>query len=293
MDNNGANFTNRLNNLIPTLNDKSLKIANYFIDNIDNLKYMRLKNIAEKCGVSEPTITRFIRKIGFSSFYNFKMTIASSDIIIDKSNISSHENFVLADIAANDSIAEIMKKIKNEYTHTITLTMQNIDLFEIEKAIEVMSKAQSINFYAVGNSFIAAKHAFLRFYRIGIHSNVYTDPAEMAASAALLKNTDVAIGLSYSGKSEPVVKAISYAKERGIPTIAITGPNNSPLLKGSDIKLSTPKVELDDFQLSSFSRLSQILILDLIYAGVAVRNFASSTNAIRISAAKVRDILKN
>lgn len=291
MDNNVKNFINRLNNLHPSFNGSNKRISKYMLENLEKLQFMRSKEIAENCEVSEASVTRFIREIGFSSFYDFKMAIAN--IVFDTDKKLKKDEIILADIEANDTLDDIVKKIKSEFIHTINLTLDRIDLYEVERAIDLVAKAKSINFYAVGNSAVAAKHAYLRFYRVGIESKVYIDPAEMAVSAALLRKDDVAIGLSYSGKSEPVVKAIGYAKEHETPTISITGPYVSPLMKISDVKISSVMAELDDFQLSSFTRLSQILIMDLIYAGVAVKKYDLSVNAIKSSGAKVRDILNN
>ncbi len=293
MDGTPNNLYSRIKNLMPSFNPSFSRIGKYFLENMDNLKFMRIKNIAEKCTVSESTVTRFIRAIGFSSFYNFKIAIVSYENPDNSEIKSSQEDYIFADIHENESLDSMAEKIKTDYINTIDITAKNIDFHEIKKAVDVISKARSINFYAVGNSSIAAKNAHLRFYRIGFFSNVYVDSAEMAATSSLLNPDDVAIGISYSGKSEPVLKAIQYCKERKVPTIAITGPNNSPLIRAADIKLTSAKAELDDFQISSYSRLSQILIMDLIYAGVAALNYKYSADAIKISAAKVRDILNN
>ncbi|MCL2480220.1 MAG: MurR/RpiR family transcriptional regulator [Spirochaetaceae bacterium] len=290
MENIQENVYNRIHNLLPSLNGLSAKIANYFINNLDSLKYLRLKHIADNCSVSEATITRFVKTLGFLSFYDFKMDVANYNTPKQKTNTS---DFILGDINHNDSLEEIVTKMKSEFINTIDVTINYLDLHEIKKAIAAVSAAETINIYATGNSFVPAKHAYLRFYRIGKKCNVYIDPSEIAVSASLLGKEDVAIGISYSGKSEPVIKAIQYAKEAGATTIAITGPINSIMQRTADIKISAVKREIDDFQISSFSRLSHIVILDTIYAGVAVNDYKKSVKAIKVSASKVADILNN
>ncbi|MCL2705856.1 MAG: MurR/RpiR family transcriptional regulator [Spirochaetaceae bacterium] len=290
MDNIQENVYNRITNLLPSLNGLAAKIAQYFLDNLDNLKYLRVKQIADNCKVSEATITRFVKTLGYLSFYDFKMAVANYNTP-KPSNSSS--GFILGDINYNDSFEDIIAKMKSGFLNTIDVTINFLDLHEIKKAISVVSSAKTINIYATGNSFIPAKHAYLRLYRIGKKCNVYVDPSEIAVSASLLTKEDVAIGISYSGKSEPVTKAINYAKEAGATTIAITGPINSIMQRTADIKISTVKREIDDFQISSFSRLSHIVILDIIYAGVAANDYKKSVKAIKVSGTKVADILNN
>ena len=289
MKNNQENLYNRIANLLPSFNGLFAKTAQYFMENLDNLKFLRLKQIADNCGTSEATITRFVKALGFSSFYDFKMIVAN---YTTKQN-HDPSDYILQDIYYSDSLEDIITKIKSEFINTIDLTIKYLDFLEIKKAIAAISSAKTINFYATGNSFIPAKHAYLRFYRIGRKTNVYTDPSEMAVSSSLLGKEDVAIGISYSGKSEPVIKAIQYAREAGATTISITGPLRSPIQKIADIKLCTLKSEIDDFQISSFSRFSHMIILDIIYAGVAINHYNESTRAIKASAIKVSDILNN
>jgi len=284
------NVYNRIINLLPSLNGLAEKIAQYFLDNLDNLKYLRVKQIADNCSVSEATITRFVKTLGYLSFYDFKMAVANYNTPKNNKNSS---DFILGDINSNDSLEDIITKMKSEFINTIDVTINFLDLHEIKKAITVVSSAKTINIYATGNSYVPAKHAYLRLYRIGKKCSVYTDPSEIAVSASLLCKDDVAIGISYSGKSEPVIKGIQYAKEAGATTIAITGPINSIMQRTADIKISAVKREIDDFQISSFSRLSHIVILDIIYAGVAVKDYKKSVKAIKVSGTKVADILNN
>lgn len=49
---------------------------------------------------------------------------------------------------------------------------------------------------------------------------------------------DVLVGLSTSGRSANVVRALSAARERGLATIALVGPNRSPVADAADIIIS-------------------------------------------------------
>ena len=280
----------RIENLRPSFNKAFTNVADYILKNQNELKYLRVKQLAEKCDVSESTITRFIKRIGFSSFHNFKMTVATIGL---NGSGKERESLILGDIEKNDTLKIIKTKLQNEFVSTIDDTFNNLDMKAIEKAVEAILQAKSIRYYCTGNSSVAAKHAYLRFYRAGIASNVYTDPAEMGASAALLGPDDIAIGISYSGKTEVVHKSIKIAKQNGATTISITGPNKSPLNTIADIKITTRIEELDDFQISSFSRLTQMVILDMIYAGVTVKKYDKTKKLIEKSAHLIREVLNN
>ena len=65
---------------------------------------------------------------------------------------------------------------------------------------------------------------------------------------ALGKKGDIAVGLSTSGNSPNVVRAIETAKEMGMKTVAFTGMDGGKLFKKADITLlvpssSTPRIQ--------------------------------------------------
>jgi D-sedoheptulose 7-phosphate isomerase len=65
---------------------------------------------------------------------------------------------------------------------------------------------------------------------------------------ALGKKGDIAVGLSTSGNSPNVIKAIETAKEMGMKTVAFTGMDGGKLAKKADITLlvsssSTPRIQ--------------------------------------------------
>lgn len=65
---------------------------------------------------------------------------------------------------------------------------------------------------------------------------------------ALGKEGDVAIGISTSGNSSNVVKALEVAKELGLKTVSLTGNDGGVLSKMADISLivpstSTPRIQ--------------------------------------------------
>ena len=278
----------RIQNLMPSFNKAQVKVAEYFINNREELKHLKIKQLALNCDVSEATVTRFIRKIGFSSFQNFKYAV----IKVDSSVREKTDEFDDLDkINTDDPVDSLISRVKNEYISDIQMTLKNLDTREILNAIDAVKNAESISFFCVGTSCIAAKNSYLRFYRAGIKTSVYNDPAEMGIAASLMEKGDVAIGLSYSGKTEVVNTAMKIAKDNGSATIAITGPGRSPLIKMSDIKISSQYEELDDYLLTSYARLSQIIIMDIIYTGVAEDNYEKSVQSIQKISSNATDIL--
>lgn len=62
-----------------------------------------------------------------------------------------------------------------------------------------------------------------------------------------LKPEDLVIGISGSGNSENVVRAMHYAKEKGVPTIGITGYDGGKVRELADYRMH---VNIDDMQIA-------------------------------------------
>jgi D-sedoheptulose 7-phosphate isomerase len=65
---------------------------------------------------------------------------------------------------------------------------------------------------------------------------------------ALGRRGDVAIGISTSGKSQNVIRAMSTAKKMGIETVGLTGANGGPLANVVDFCICAPSTETPRIQ---------------------------------------------
>ena len=63
---------------------------------------------------------------------------------------------------------------------------------------------------------------------------------------AIGKKADVLLGISTSGNSENVIKAVRTAKEKGIKTIVLTGKTGGQLADLADLEIRAPQSEYAD-----------------------------------------------
>jgi DNA-binding MurR/RpiR family transcriptional regulator len=269
----------KIRGLLPSLNPALKKIATYVLDNPSIIKHQRIKDLAKECGVAEATVTRFVKTIGLSTFQELKIKIA--EITTDR---GPAEEFVYDDVSKTDSLQSIVDKIVYTNIEAMRNTKKVIDLAEMERAIHAIDRADKIDIYGAGGSYITAENASMRFYRIGKRCNIYNDPNQQAVSASLLNSRDVAIGISNSGKTVSTVHALQKAKASGATTICITNFNRTPITEHADIVLFTSTQDSAFFQESMVSRVAQIIIIDILYAGLAIKNFASAVKMIEKSA---------
>jgi DNA-binding MurR/RpiR family transcriptional regulator len=273
-------FLLRLRGLAPALKPKLRKIAEYILTHPDDIKFHRIGELAYACGVADSTVTRFVKAVDLKSFQELKILMAG----IKSDAEAVRGEFVYDDISKGDSLESIIDKIVYINITALQETKKFMDMKEIEKAAAAIGAARHIDIYGAGGSFVAAENARLRFYRIGKRCQIYSDPNQQAVSSSLLGSQDVAIGICNSGRTVSTAGALRRAKESGATTICITSYDKTPITHYADIKLFTSTQDSAFFQESMVSRIAQMLVIDVIYARIAVKNFSTSVKLLEKSA---------
>jgi len=98
----------------------------------------------------------------------------------------------------------------------------------------------------------------------------YNDPHIQQAAAALYNEKTLMVAISHSGRSSDILTAIDIAKRARAKVISVTA-TKSPLAEASDVHLSVDLIEDSDIFSPVKSRIGQMLILDIMAVGVAVR----------------------
>lgn len=166
-----------------------------------------------------------------------------------------------------------MKNLINEYLEKVKKTIDNLDRDEIETFMNLLTKAKdedrTIFIMGNGGSASTASHFCCdfnkgvsygqekRFKFICLNDNI---PTMMAYSNDIsyeeifveplknfFKEGDLVIGISGSGNSKNVLKAIEYANSNGGVTIGITGYNGGKLKQKAKYSVNT---NIDDMQVS-------------------------------------------
>jgi RpiR family carbohydrate utilization transcriptional regulator len=273
----------RIRGLLPSLNPALKKIGQYVLDHPQEVKLMRIKDLAGECGVAEATITRFVRTIGVGSFQELKISLAAIVPEFERAG-----KMVYEEVSQGDSVSTIRDKIFSTNSRALEDTRRILDTREIERAVAAIDRARHMDVYAAGGSFVAAEHARLRFYRIGKRCHTYSDPNQQSVSASLLSAGDLAIGITNSGRTASTVSALGRARDGGAATICITSFDNTPITERADIVLFTSTQDSAFFQESMVSRLAQMLVIDVLYASLAVKHFGPSVERIERSADALR-----
>src|SRR5512136_1607020 len=87
------------------LRNSEKKVARVVLESPDRVIYQSISELAENAGVSEPTVLRFCRALGFRGYHDLKIQLAQ-DLVPEVKNI--HE-----DVAAGDDAETLIRKVLN------------------------------------------------------------------------------------------------------------------------------------------------------------------------------------
>ena len=281
----------------PYLNPALRRIAEYVVEHPDQCKTLTIKQLATACGVAESTVTRFVREIDFKSYQDLKIALAEALSSSDGSEVSAEERYIYEGILRTDSHQTIVDKVVHRNIQTLNDAKQRLNIAELGRAVEALEQANIVVFSCMGSSGVAGEEGVMRFTRAGKKCLLFRDQSIQLMTTAIVNERDLVIGISNSGRSTPVIECLKLAQSRGAKTICMTSFEDSPLVKYADIALFTPTKSpppgLDLYGEATTSVSAQILVLDVIYAGYAVRNIDETLEFLEETyAAGIRDSRK-
>ncbi len=256
-------------------------LIRYIQDNIQLVARKTISQLSQESGIGESTITRFARKMGFSSLPAFKLALA------EELTDTSQRYIINRDIAAAESVELTARKLLDTNIGMLEKTLQLLDFKTISESSCLLQHARRILFVGLGNAGYMAKDSSYKFSRIGLDCTGTDNSHTMIVMAALLHPEDLLVAISHSGETDEIIKTVELAKRKGVKTIVITANKKSTLSVLSDEGIF---YEAEETLLETGSipvKLAQFFILDLIYtqvvkemADVAAENKRLTTQAI-------------
>ncbi|HZX27446.1 MAG TPA: glucokinase, partial [Telluria sp.] len=258
----GANtLMDRVRQLQRELSPAEQRVAALVLEHPRKVLNEPIAEIARLADVSQPTVIRFCRSLGFTGLAEFKLKFASSltgSIPVRHSQVRS-----------SDSTHDLSAKVIDNTVSAILKFRDQLDVVAIDRAIELLRKANRVEFYAMGNSRVVALDGQHKFFRFRIPTSSYGDSHLFKMAADLLHPGDVVIAISTSGQLPDLLGAVDAARAAGADVIAITN-SKSPLAKKASVCLSVDHVEDSTSFLSMISRVLQLLLIDIMAVGVSL-----------------------
>lgn len=252
--------------ILEQLNNPTFKVTksdNILIEYMNQVKdaviYKSISEIAKESKLGEATITRFTKKLGYSGFQEFKITLAK------ELSIQAEKNIVHPSISRYEDICETAYKLFASTFDVLQQTITTLDIVMVSKCRKSLLEAKKIYLMGIGHSGIIALDFNYKLMRIGLNTFPINDSHTMLMMASIMTEEDVVLAISHSGETNEMIETAKIARQQGACIISLTQNNINELRQLADIQLTYCSNETLFETGSVNSKIPQMFILDLIY----------------------------
>lgn len=226
----------KIGRLEADLKPQQKKLADYFLSHLRELPFQTTSEISTGSGVSEPTIIRFVRLLGYKGVVDFRNQLQSKF----KEEFLPSERFQGV-IGVNKNIENIANSMLEMEIHNLQETLKGIDLGRFEEIVRAIITARMK--YIIGLRTSSGAAYVLGRILSHILPNVVTildGDIRMYENLRAVGKQDVLITISYPRYLKNTVEALQFVKLRKATTIAITNSKLSPTTQMSTYDIIAP-----------------------------------------------------
>ena len=247
MEQYGKSLVPVIESVYDSLTNVEKEIADFFIHNKVEMDFSS-RNISTLLYVSEASLSRFAKKCGFKGYREF---------VFRYQEVFHEEKEVIDDrtIAVFNSYQELLNKSYN---------LLDEDL--LANLVKKLATSKRVYIYGMGSSGIAATEIKLRFIRIGIDVEAITDSHLMKMNSVRINEDSLVIGISISGKTQPVLSSLRAAKERGAYSVLITSKQKPEFSELCDDVLLVAVLKNLEYGNVISPQFPILIMLDILYS---------------------------
>nr|WP_319776278.1 MurR/RpiR family transcriptional regulator [uncultured Sphaerochaeta sp.] len=241
-----------------TLSAKEKKIADFILEHPKESVNPSIEKLAERIGISESTMVRFARKLGYSGYQRFRIALA-------RETIPKNEQVFETGILEGEEVVDMVFK---NAQRTLSETLVAIDRTAIKKSATLIAQARSVFLMGLGGSNTLAQDAYHKFIRTGINCQYAADFHMQLMLASQATKDDVALIVSHTGEGYDTLALAEELRNNGAKLLILTSNARSPLAKLGDLVLSVSpccsKIVAESFS----ARITSLVLIDVLYVEI-------------------------
>jgi len=206
-------------------------VADFLLEHLDEAALLSLPELAERSGISEATVVRFARRLGFSGFSELRLQFL--EMLHAQTTRRKHG---VSSSMPGASGGELVDAVVRRETENIHQTFSELDLKRFRRAARTLHAADHVYVFGLGISAVLADLARYWLVTVGLRATVIsgrlTNPEE---EAVVLRRRDVLLTFSFPPYSRATIDMVQNLKRRGIRTIVISDRYTSPAALASSL----------------------------------------------------------
>jgi DNA-binding MurR/RpiR family transcriptional regulator len=219
------------------------RIANYLRKNQEESAFLAAGEIADRLGLSEATLVRFARTLGFNSYPSMRTVLQEN--FRHRVTHSARLRSRLDDLREAGDIFDRLVVSEIDY---MTQSLETVDRQALHQAVDMMRSRKRIFIFGVGPSISLVNLMEIRLGRFGWQVIPLTSAGrEILEPLIKLTDQDLLFVICFFDISGALQLILDYANEINCPVIMLTDTLGSIIGDQADVVLSAKRGPVSEF----------------------------------------------
>jgi len=268
-----AEFRRRLEDYFPSLTKSEQRIASYLLANYDEATFLPAAELAQRLDVSEATVVRFARSIGYDGFPELRRALQG--IFRIKVTPATRLQHKLAELGS--SPGHVLTKMVDMEVQYLAEALHSVQPADFDRAVEIILSAKRLFVFGTGPSRILADLVLIRLRRFGIPVITMTESGrDILEELQLMQPQDVVLATGFHRITGELAAVMDYARSLGCRIVFITDTLGPHFKNKADVILSALRGPVSTFH----SLAVPMTILNALILAVAMARPEESLAAL-------------
>jgi len=242
-ENTNLDFTQLVSLRFQELTKSEKRIASYLRKNMDESAFLSAAEIADRLAVSEATVVRFARTLGYASYPALRADLQSN--FRRRITHSSRLRSKLDDLREAGDIFERLTVSEIDY---LTQALETVDRGQLNQAVELLKERERIYVFGLGPSETLVDLMELRLKRSAKQVVTLTSAGREVLENLLLMNSgDLLFVIAFFDLNPTLNLVLEYAHEVGCKIILLTDTLESLIGEKADVLLTARRGPVSKF----------------------------------------------
>ena len=239
------------------------RLMQYILSHEEEAIFLNIENLADQVNVSEATVVRLCKVLGFKGFPQFQKELR----LLFRSKLTTTSRLEHTVQRGTNEGDILFKILQNDMTN-IAETMKDASVHEFREFVKAIDSAQRI--VIIGLRSVYSLAIFFGVALEFLQKDVWVvEPGigDLWDRLLRLKREDLVIAISFPRYTRETVEAFKFTKSKGVKTLAITDSLISPLAQYADHVL-TARYRMNSF-IESFTAAFSLINAIVTAVGVS------------------------
>jgi DNA-binding MurR/RpiR family transcriptional regulator len=254
---------------ISGMSEKSLRVAEYILENPQLVASMSIGELAEATSSNKSLVVRVCKLSGYRGYRELRAALIENRGILRGADLIGLE--FPSSGGGDGGLLSLAREMVKMNAEVLQDSLALLDEITLRRAIDKVLASKRVLLAGFGSSGPVVLDAHQRFVKLQIPSAVCSDARLLTRIVGNMGIEETLFCISYTGASQQIVEALETAKRRRTPRIVLTSTPGSAAANLSDIVLVSAVQRHPGGAENVAARIAQFVVIDIICAAMSLQ----------------------